>query len=210
MAERLWSPLHVVAGDDVLAPHRIDHPPPHICFGAAAARHRRASGARASTPATSCMWSLCVCACACVRVCVRDGRALFPITKRACWFHRSCYFRRLAVTENVRLTAAYVAAPSPPSVPPPPCLSVCMCVCVCGGRGSGGCLWCVGPASASPPRLTPLSRTRAFPRACAVAERLWSPLRTNDATAALPRLQRQRCRLLERGVDVTPLGPGFC
>lgn len=51
---------------------------------------------------------------------------------------------------------------------------------------------------------------RAFPRASAVAERLWSPMARNNATAAAPRLWRQRCRMLARGVPVTPLGPGYC
>ena len=51
---------------------------------------------------------------------------------------------------------------------------------------------------------------RAFPRASAVAERLWSAMELNNATAAAPRLLKHRCRMLERGVGVTPLGPGFC
>ena len=51
---------------------------------------------------------------------------------------------------------------------------------------------------------------RAFPRASAVAERLWSAMEVNNATAATPRLLKHRCRMIERGVEVTPLGPGFC
>lgn len=51
---------------------------------------------------------------------------------------------------------------------------------------------------------------RAFPRLSAVAERLWSPMQMNNATAAAPRLEAHRCRLLQRGIEVTPLGPGFC
>ena len=51
---------------------------------------------------------------------------------------------------------------------------------------------------------------RAFPRASAVAERLWSSMTVNNATKALPRLVRQRCRMLSRGIPVTPLGPGYC
>ena len=51
---------------------------------------------------------------------------------------------------------------------------------------------------------------RAFPRASAVAERLWSAMELNDAAAATPRLLKHRCRMLERGFEVTPLGPGFC
>ena len=51
---------------------------------------------------------------------------------------------------------------------------------------------------------------RAFPRLSAVAERLWSAMEVNDATAAAPRLLKQRCRMVRRGVDVMPLGPGYC
>lgn len=51
---------------------------------------------------------------------------------------------------------------------------------------------------------------RAFPRLSAVAERLWSEMHVNNATAATPRLVKHRCRMIERGIDVTPLGPGFC
>jgi N-acetyl-beta-hexosaminidase len=49
---------------------------------------------------------------------------------------------------------------------------------------------------------------RVWPRACAVAERLWSPRSITDADIALPRLQAQRCRLVKRGVGAGPLGPG--
>ena len=51
---------------------------------------------------------------------------------------------------------------------------------------------------------------RAFPRASAVAERLWSAMALNNATAATPRLLKHRCRMIQRGIDVTPLGPGSC
>ena len=51
---------------------------------------------------------------------------------------------------------------------------------------------------------------RAFPRLSAVAERLWSAMHLNNATAATPRLVKHRCRMLLRGVAVTPLGPGYC
>eukprot|EP01050_Picozoa_sp_SAG11_P017726 SAG11_NODE_2586_length_3194_cov_3.871082_3_plen_65_part_00 len=50
----------------------------------------------------------------------------------------------------------------------------------------------------------------AFPGACAVAERLWSSMEVNNATLAAPRLERQRCRMLERGIDVPPNQPGYC
>lgn len=51
---------------------------------------------------------------------------------------------------------------------------------------------------------------RAFPRAMAVAERLWSAMEVNNVSLATPRLGKHRCRMLERGVAVTPLGPGYC
>jgi hexosaminidase len=51
---------------------------------------------------------------------------------------------------------------------------------------------------------------RAWPRASAVAERLWSRMEVTNTTVAAGRLWRQRCRMLERGVAVTPLNPGFC
>ena len=48
------------------------------------------------------------------------------------------------------------------------------------------------------------------PLHAAVAERLWSAMEVNNATAAASRLVKQRCRMLQRGVDVMPLGPGYC
>jgi hexosaminidase len=51
---------------------------------------------------------------------------------------------------------------------------------------------------------------RTFPGACAVAERLWSSMELTNATLAAPRLARQRCRMLERGIDVPPMQPGYC
>eukprot|EP00041_Stephanoeca_diplocostata_P027539 m.759499 g.759499 ORF g.759499 m.759499 type:complete len:586 (+) comp23196_c1_seq12:107-1864(+) len=51
---------------------------------------------------------------------------------------------------------------------------------------------------------------RVFPRALAVAERLWSHRTLNDPALAEPRLHATRCRFLRRGIMVTPLGPGFC
>jgi len=49
---------------------------------------------------------------------------------------------------------------------------------------------------------------RAWPRASAVAERLWSIREVNDLAAAWSRLARQRCRMISRGISVTTLGPG--
>ena len=49
-----------------------------------------------------------------------------------------------------------------------------------------------------------------WPRASAVAERLWSAQRVNNATAALPRIVDQRCRLVARGIPASPVMPGWC
>ena len=69
--------------------------------------------------------------------------------------------------------------------------------------GGEACLWGERTDAA-------IVQMRAFPGACAVAERLWSPMEVTDVAAAAPRLARQRCRMLERGVDVTPMQPGYC
>ena len=47
-------------------------------------------------------------------------------------------------------------------------------------------------------------------RASAVAERLRSSMDTNTVAETAPRLWKQRCRMIQRGIAVTPLGPGFC
>lgn len=49
-----------------------------------------------------------------------------------------------------------------------------------------------------------------WPRASAVGERLWSASSVTDAAAALPRAHAQRCRMVARGIDASPVGPGFC
>ncbi|XP_069046856.1 beta-hexosaminidase subunit alpha [Lepisosteus oculatus] len=52
---------------------------------------------------------------------------------------------------------------------------------------------------------------RLWPRASAVAERLWSnETQTSSARAAYPRLVEFRCRLLRRGVQAEPLYVGYC
>lgn len=51
-----------------------------------------------------------------------------------------------------------------------------------------------------------------WPRAAAVAERLWSnPKDTTDADIAWPRLHEHSCRMLSRGYRVQPInGPDYC
>jgi hexosaminidase len=55
------------------------------------------------------------------------------------------------------------------------------------------------------------SINRVWPRAAAVAERLWSPAeKANDVEEAGGRLADLRCRMLSRGIAAQSLGPGFC
>lgn len=49
-----------------------------------------------------------------------------------------------------------------------------------------------------------------FPKAAAVAERLWSPATVTDLTDANQRLLIQRCRMVERGYNSAPVQPSFC
>lgn len=50
-----------------------------------------------------------------------------------------------------------------------------------------------------------------WPRAAAIAERLWSPIWVNDPNKAEPRLEHFRCHtLLKRGVRAGPVRPGYC
>ena len=50
--------------------------------------------------------------------------------------------------------------------------------------------------------------TQAFPRAAAVAERLWSAATVTSAAAAQPRLHAWRCALLARGLATAPVYGG--
>ena len=50
--------------------------------------------------------------------------------------------------------------------------------------------------------------TELFPRAAAVAERLWSAESVRDVDAAEARLHRWRCRLLRRGLATAPVYGG--
>ncbi len=44
-----------------------------------------------------------------------------------------------------------------------------------------------------------------------VAERLWSSADIKEPTAAIPRLEEQRCRYLKRGIPAAPInGPSYC
>lgn len=53
--------------------------------------------------------------------------------------------------------------------------------------------------------------SRLWPRASAVAERLWSDsLQTRDVDTARHRLDQQRCRMLRRGIPAAPILNGYC
>ncbi|RWS08862.1 beta-hexosaminidase subunit alpha-like isoform X3 [Dinothrombium tinctorium] len=53
--------------------------------------------------------------------------------------------------------------------------------------------------------------SRTWPRASAVAERLWSSKHVADSEKASPRFDRFRCLMKERGIPAHPInGPGFC
>jgi len=50
-----------------------------------------------------------------------------------------------------------------------------------------------------------------YPRANAVAERLWSPKTVNDSNEALNRMLIHHCRMLSRGIRAGPVGPAdYC
>ena len=52
---------------------------------------------------------------------------------------------------------------------------------------------------------------RTWPRASAVAERLWSSAEVNDPDAAVSRIKQIQCLMRRRGLRVEPInGPGFC
>ena len=51
---------------------------------------------------------------------------------------------------------------------------------------------------------------RVWPRACATAERLWSPASVKNADAARPRLNAHRCTMARRGIASSPIDPDYC
>jgi len=52
--------------------------------------------------------------------------------------------------------------------------------------------------------------SRIWPRASAVAERLWSQSSVSDTSAALPRLATFSCRMVQRGIRAGPVTPDYC
>ncbi|TSP36067.1 Beta-hexosaminidase subunit beta [Bagarius yarrelli] len=69
--------------------------------------------------------------------------------------------------------------------------------------GGEACLW---GEYVDATNLTP----RLWPRASAVAERLWSDESVKDVESAYTRLVKHRCRMLRRGIPAEPLFVGFC
>ncbi|XP_068941047.1 beta-hexosaminidase subunit beta [Petaurus breviceps papuanus] len=51
---------------------------------------------------------------------------------------------------------------------------------------------------------------RLWPRASAVAERLWSPQNVRNLDDAYERLREHRCRMVRRGIAAQPLYIGYC
>uniref|UniRef100_A0A3B3C3R6 Beta-hexosaminidase n=1 Tax=Oryzias melastigma TaxID=30732 RepID=A0A3B3C3R6_ORYME len=69
--------------------------------------------------------------------------------------------------------------------------------------GGEACLW---GEYVDATNLTP----RLWPRASAVAERLWSAKEVTDINDAYNRLSAHRCRMVERGIPAEPLFSSFC
>ncbi|XP_074546204.1 beta-hexosaminidase subunit beta isoform X2 [Halichoeres trimaculatus] len=69
--------------------------------------------------------------------------------------------------------------------------------------GGEACLW---GEYVDGTNLTP----RLWPRASAVAERLWSAKEVTDINDAFNRLSLHRCRMVERGIPAEPLFSSYC
>ncbi|KAJ8396533.1 hypothetical protein AAFF_G00015990 [Aldrovandia affinis] len=69
--------------------------------------------------------------------------------------------------------------------------------------GGEACLW---GEFVDATNLTP----RLWPRASAVAERLWSDKGVTDIDDAYSRLTEHRCRMVQRGIPAEPLFVGYC
>uniref|UniRef100_A0A3Q0R266 Beta-hexosaminidase n=1 Tax=Amphilophus citrinellus TaxID=61819 RepID=A0A3Q0R266_AMPCI len=69
--------------------------------------------------------------------------------------------------------------------------------------GGEACLW---GEYVDATNLTP----RLWPRASAVAERLWSASNVTDIDDAFNRLSLHRCRMVERGIPAEPLFSSYC
>eukprot|EP01028_Stygiella_incarcerata_P005243 TRINITY_DN2232_c0_g1_i1.p1 TRINITY_DN2232_c0_g1~~TRINITY_DN2232_c0_g1_i1.p1 ORF type:complete len:526 (+),score=134.67 TRINITY_DN2232_c0_g1_i1:106-1683(+) len=69
--------------------------------------------------------------------------------------------------------------------------------------GGEGCMWSEQVDESN-------MDSRMWPRACAIAERLWSDKSVSDPSAAKPRLMQHRCRLVQRGVGAGPIAPDYC
>lgn len=56
--------------------------------------------------------------------------------------------------------------------------------------------------------------SRMWPRACAAAERMWSPASWTDDSELFTRIEKMRCSMMRRGIGAGPVRPadevGYC